>query len=156
MNIGVTLFGQMITFLIFVWFTKRYIFPPLMSALSARQAKIAEGLAAAARGHHDLELAQAAATKQLKEARETAVHIVEEAQKQAGLLVETAKQHAIEESNRILDAAEKEIGVMREQAKEGLRAQVASLALSGAEKILLRHVDAAANQDLLDKLADEL
>ena len=156
MNIGLTLFGQMITFLLFVLFTQRYIFPPLLSALAQRQAKIADGLAAAARGHHDLELAQAAAVKQLKEAKHNAVSIIEEAQKQATTLIESAKEQAQEEAGRLLKTAEKEVELMIDQAKETLRTQVASLAMLGAEKILLRNIDVAANQDLLSKLADEL
>lgn len=156
MNIGLTLFGQMITFLLFVLFTKKYVWPPLEKALAERQAKIAEGLAAAARGHHDLALAQSAATKQIREAKQTALHIVEEAQKQATALIEAAKERAHEEGSRLLKKSEHDVEQMVVQAKEGLRKQVSRIALLGAEKILSRHIDAAANQDLLDKLADEI
>lgn len=156
MNIGLTLFGQMITFLLFVIITKLYVFPPLLKALAQRQAKIADGLAAAARGHHDLELAQASVVKQLKEAKQTAMHIVEDAHKQAVALVEAAKEQAQEETQRLLQKAETEVEQMVAQAKEGLRSQVSNLALLGAEKILSRHIDEAANQELLDKLVEEL
>lgn len=156
MNIGLTLFGQMITFLLFVFFTKRYIFPPLLSALAQRQAKIAEGLAAAARGHHDLELSQAAASKKIKEAKQTAVQIIEDAQKQAVSIVEAAKERAQEEAGRLLVQGEKDVEQMMVQAKESLRSEVANLVMLGAQKILSREIDEAANQDILDKVAEEL
>jgi len=151
-----TLFGQMITFLLFVLVTKKYVWPPLQKALAERQAKIAEGLAAAERGHQDLALAQKAAMKQIKEAKQTAFQIIDDAQKQAVALLDAAKEQAEEEAKRLMRKAEQEIEEMVLGAKEGLRKQVADIALLGAQKILNRHVDKAANQDLLNQLADEL
>lgn len=156
MNIGVTLFGQMITFLLFVMITKRYIFPPLQQALAQRQAKIADGLAAAQRGHHDLALAQASAIKQIKEAKQSALQIVDEAHKQASALIDAAKQQAQEDRHLLLQKSHSEVEQMVAQAKESLRHQVSTLALLGAEKILSRHIDKAANEELLNKLVDEL
>ncbi len=156
MNIGVTLFGQMITFFLFVLFTKKYVWPPLEKVLAQRQTKIADGLAAAARGHHDLELAQRAATKQIREAKQTALHIIEEAQKQAVALIEAAKEQANEEASRVFKKSQADVEQMVVHAKEGLRQQISSIALLGAEKILSRHIDAASNQDLLDKLVDAI
>ena len=156
MNIGLTLIGQMITFLLFVLFTKRYVWPPLQKALQERQAKIVDGLAAAERGHHDLALAQEAAAKQIKTAKGEAAEILDGAKKQAASLIDTAKEQAREEGQRLLEKAEGDVEQMFTQAREQLRKQVANIAILGAEKVLERQVDEASNQALLDKLVNEL
>ena len=155
MSIGVTLVWQMITFLLFILFTKKYVWPPLQLALKERQEKIVDGLAAAERGHHDLALAQEAAAKQIKAAKVQAAEIVENAKKQATSLVEAAKDQAREEGQRLLEKAEGDVDQMYTKAKEELRQKVANLAITGAQKILEHQVDEAANQALLNKLVSE-
>ncbi|HET9844015.1 MAG TPA: F0F1 ATP synthase subunit B [Gammaproteobacteria bacterium] len=156
MNINATLLGQMITFLLFVLFTKRYVWPYLQNSLRERQEKIAEGLAAAERGHHDLVLAQEAAVKKIKEGKEEASRIIEEAKKQATHLIEIAKQNAITEADRLRGKAQVDIEHMVTQAQETLRRQAAKIAVLGAEKILARQIDEAANQELLEDLVREI
>lgn len=156
MNINVTLLGQMITFALFVWFTKSFVWPPLIKALKERQAKIADGLAAAERGHVELEQAQAQAAQFLKDSKEKGANLVLEAQKQADLIVDNARQQAHEEGQRIIQQAQTEVEHMIEQAKEKLRKEVASIAMLGAQKVLERSIDPQAHSAMLEKLAQEI
>ncbi len=156
MNINLTIIGQAIAFFIFVVFCMKYVWPPLTSALAERKKKIADGLDAAERAERDLKLAQEKATDNLRESKEQAAAIIEQANKRANQIVDEAKEQAREEANRVKAAAEAEIEQEINQAKEALRAQVAALALAGAEKILEASVDEKAHAQLVDKLAAEL
>ena len=156
MNINLTIIGQAIAFFIFVVFCMKYVWPPLTSALAERKKKIADGLDAAERAERDLKLAQEKATDNLRESKEQAAAIIEQANKRANQIVEEAKEQAREEANRVKAAAEAEVEQQVNQAKEALRAQVAALALAGAEKILEASVDEKAHAQLVEKLAAEL
>ena len=156
MSINVTLLGQMITFALLVWFTMKYVWPPIMQALDERKKKIAEGLAAAERGQHEMDLAAKRATGLLREAKEQAADIVSIAQKRAGEVVEDSKLSAKEEGERILTAARAEIDREIQKAKEGLRQQVAALAVSAAEQILKQEVDRNKHQQIIDNLGKAL
>ena len=156
MNINLTLFGQMITFILFVWFTRRFVWPPLMKALKDRQAKIADGLAAAERGHAELERAQLEAAEFIKQSKEEASNIVLMAKKQADVIIDTARQQAHEEGQRIILQAHSELDRMVSAAKENLRRQVATLAVLGAEKILERSVDMSTHHQMLDRRGEEI
>lgn len=156
MELNITLFGQMITFAIFVWFTMRYVWPPMMKALEERKQKIADGLAAAERGKHELELAQHKSVEILREAKTQASHIVEEAHKRANQVVEEAKTRAREEAERLIAMGKAEIAREVQKAKQSLKSQVALLAIAGAEKILAHNIDKAANSEILDKLITEI
>ncbi len=156
MNINLTLFGQTIAFAIFVWFTMKFVWPPITAAMQARQKKIAEGLDAAGRAQRDLQLAQEKAAQMLRETKEQAAEILDKANKTANAIVEEAKQQACSEGERLLVSAKAEIEVEVNRAKDQLRAQVAALAVAGAEKILESSVDAKAHNDLVAKLASQL
>jgi F-type H+-transporting ATPase subunit b len=156
MNVNATFLGEMIAFVVFVIFCMKYVWPPIIGAIEARQATIADGLAASDRAAKDLELAQEKATAQLKEAKAQAAEIIEAAKKRETQLVEEAAEKAQAEKEKILAAGHAEIETERNQAKEELRQQVAALAIVGAEKILERSIDAAAHSDILDKLVAEL
>lgn len=156
MNINLTLLGQMITFVLFVWITKRYIWPPVIKALKDRQAKIADGLAAAEKGHLELARAQEQVLQSLKESKEQGANIILEAKKQADAIIDAARQNAHEEGQRIITQAHAEVGQMVSQAKETLRKEVATLALFGAEKVLEKSVDSGTHQQMLEKLAQEI
>lgn len=156
MNINATLLGQMITFALFVWFTMKYVWPPLIQALKERQAKIEEGLAAAERGARELEDAKQNVAQTLSEAKAQAMQIIEQANKRANQLVEESQVKAREEGDRIITAAKAEIERELNTAKAQLREQVASLAVAGAEKILEQSIDDKAHQDLLNKLAADI
>lgn len=156
MNINATIIGQTIAFAFFVWFCMKYVWPPIIGALDERQKKIADGLAAADRASTDLELAQAKAMEELRQARDQAKEIVDQANRRAAVIVDEAKDSAREEGERLIVAARAEIEQEVNQARETLRAQVASIAVAGAGKILGKHIDQAANSELVDQLAAEL
>jgi F-type H+-transporting ATPase subunit b len=155
-SINATLLGQMITFSLLVWFTMKYVWPPLMQALEERKKKIADGLAAADKGKHEMELAEKRATTLLRDAKDQAADIVTLAQKRAGELVDETKLHAKEEGERIVTAARAEIDREIQKAKEGLRQQVAVLAVSAAEQILQKEIDQDKHKGIIDNLAKEL
>ncbi|WP_019022540.1 MULTISPECIES: F0F1 ATP synthase subunit B [unclassified Thioalkalivibrio] len=156
MNINLTIIGQLLAFSVFVWFTMRFVWPPLTQALEARRKKIADGLAAAERGEKEQELAQERATEVIKEAKQQANDIVASAQKRANELVEEARTNAREEGERIKESAQAEAEQELNRAKDELRKQVSDLAVQGAEQILAKEIDAKAHGDLLKKLAAKL
>ncbi len=156
MNINLTLIGQSITFALFVWFCYAFIWPPLVNALANRKKQIADGLAAAERGHHEHELAEKKAAEQLKDAKGQAADIIAQAQKRATEIVDEAKDDARTEAERIKLGANAEIDQEVNRAREGLRKEVATLAITGAEKILNREVDAEAHASTLKELAAQL
>jgi F-type H+-transporting ATPase subunit b len=156
MNINATLIGQSIFFFAFVWFVMKYVWPPIMNALSERTKKIADGLAAAERGKHEKELAEQRAKEQLVEAKKQAADIIAQAQKRSNEIVDEAKGAAHEEGERIKAAAQAEIDLEVNRAKEQLRAEVSTLAVQGAEKILNKEIDASSHKAVLDELAAQI
>jgi F-type H+-transporting ATPase subunit b len=146
----------MIAFVGFVVFCMKFVWPPIIAAMQERADKIADGLAAADRASHDLELAQEKAVERLREAKEEAAGIIDAANKRGNQLVEEAKQAAIVEAQRVKAAAHAEIEQEANRAREQLRAQVAVLSLAGAEKILGATIDPKAHADMVEKLAAEL
>ncbi|MGJ0638201.1 F0F1 ATP synthase subunit B [Xenorhabdus bovienii] len=156
MNINATILGQAIAFVLFVLFCMKYVWPPIMAAIEKRQKEITDGLASAERAKKNLDLAQANATDQLKKAKADAQAIIEQANKQKAQIIDEAKTEAELERNKIVAQAQVEIEAERKRAREELRKQVAMLAIAGAEKIIERSVDEAANSDIVDKLVAEL
>ena len=156
MDINATLIGQAIWFAIFIWFTMKFVWPPLQKAMQNRQKQIAEGLAAAERGKSELELAAKRSADILREAKQKAQDIIGQGEKRAAHIVEEAKETAKEEGAKLVAGAKAEIDREVSQAKEALRAQVAVLAISGASKILQREVDPKAHAQLLQSLGTEL
>ena len=156
MNMNLTLLGQAISFLIFVWFCVKYVWPPIIRAIEEREARIADGLAAGERGKHQLELAEKRAVALLHEGKDKAQDFITQAHKRADEIVAAAKLVAREEAERIKQAAGAEIVQNRNRARDELRGQVARLAVVGAEQILMREVDENAHRDILDKLAANL
>lgn len=156
MNINITLIGQAGTFLVFILFTMKFVWPPLKEAMDKRRAEIAEGLAAAERGQQEQEEAQQRAEETVREARSKAAEIVDQANKRGNEIVEEAKETARAEGERIKQAAQSEAEQELTRAREQLRAEVGNLALSGAQRVLSREVDAAAHKRMLDELVSEL
>ena len=156
MDFNATLIGQSVAFLFFVWFCMKYVWPPIMGAIEERQAKISQGLEDSERGAKDLELAKDKAKEYLAEAKSQAAEIVEQANKRHAQIVDGAKDDAREEAAKIKAGADAEIEQEINRAKEALRAQVAGLAVQGAEKILQRSIDADKHKDILDNLAKEI
>lgn len=156
MDINATIIGQFITFAILVWFTMKYVWPPVLKTLHDREKKIAEGLEAAERGKRELELAENQSLSIIREARHKAAQLVEQAQLQSAQLIEDAQKKAKEEGLRIVDLAKGEIDREVAQTKEMLRKQVATLAVACAEKIIHRQLDASLHKDLLHELVVEI
>ena len=156
MNINMTFFGQMITFIVLIWFTMKFIWPPLNKAIEERQQKIAEGLAAAEQSQKNLAQAQQSVDAELRAARTKANEIIEQAHQRANQIVDQAKTDAVVEATRQKALADAEIAAAATRAREDLRKQVSSLAVSGAEKLLKREIDANAHKALIDDLAAQL
>ncbi len=156
MNLNATLFGQMITFTIFIWFCMKFVWPYIVKAMEERETKIADGLAAAERGQHDLELAQHRISKQFREAKVKASDIIVQAQQRSNQIIEEAQQRAREEGDRLIAVAHTEIEQERQRAKQKLRRDTVDLAIYGAEKILERDIDDAAHAQMFDKLIAEI
>jgi len=156
MNINLTLIGQTITFIFFVLFCMKFIWPPLVAALEERKKTIADGLAAAEKGKHDGELAKKRVLDTLKEAKEKAQEIINLAEKRASEIVEESKDTARVEGERIITAANAELEQEINRAREHLRGQVVSIAVAGAGKVLKREIDEKANEDLLKDLVAQL
>jgi len=155
-NINLTLFAQLISFAIFVWFCKNYVWPPIVAAMEEREKKIADGLNAAEKAGQDLEEAHKQVEAQLVEAKAQAAGILDQANKRAAQIVDEAKEQAVLEGQRLKGAAQADIEQEVNRAKEQLRSQVASLALVGAEKILEASIDENAHSDIVNKLAANL
>lgn len=151
-----TLVAQGVTFFIFVYVTMKFVWPPIMQAMTERQEKIADGLAAAERGKSELTAASARVEDLLRDARGQAQEIVEQANKRANSILEEARNEGQKQRDRQLAAAQAEIEQAVNRAREELRAQVAVVAVAGAERILAREIDAKAHQDLLAQLATEI
>ncbi|MCC8366689.1 MULTISPECIES: F0F1 ATP synthase subunit B [unclassified Xenorhabdus] len=156
MNINATILGQAIAFVLFVLFCMKYVWPPIMAAIEKRQKEIADGLASAERAKKNLDLAQANATDQLKKAKADAHAIIEQANKQRAQMIDDARAEAELERSKIVAQAHAEVEAESKRVREELRKQVALLAIAGAEKIIERSVDEAANSDIVDKLVAEL
>ena len=156
MNINATLIGQSLTFIVFILFCMKFVWPALLGMMQEREEKIAKGLENAERADKDLQLAKEKAGRQLREAKEQAADLVEQANRRANQIVEAAKDQAEAEAQRIKASAQAEVDREVNKAREELRGKVSSLAIAGAEKILGATVDAKAHASMLDKLASEL
>ncbi|CAN1544848.1 AtpF F0F1-type ATP synthase, subunit b [Methylophilaceae bacterium] len=156
MNINFTLIAQAIAFAVLIWFTVKFVWPPLLTAIETRQKEIADGLAAAQEGKSALEVAAKKSEATLTEAKLKASEIIGQAEKRGSQIVEEAKGNAKAEGERILAGAKAEIDQEVNRAKEGLRSQVSALAIAGAEKILRKEIDAKSHSEMLSKLAAEL
>jgi F-type H+-transporting ATPase subunit b len=155
-NINATLFLQAIVFAILVWFTMRFIWPPITKALDERARKIAEGLAAADKAKADLAAADRRVEEELGRARNETATLRADAERRAQAIIEEAKARATEEGNKIVAAAKAEAEQQAVRVRESLREQVAALAVRGAEQILRREVNAGVHAELLNRLKTEL
>ena len=156
MDINLTLIGQTIAMIVFVWFCMKYIWPPILTALEERQAKIADGLAAAESGQQRLEEARDEADSIVADARKQATGILDQANARANEIIAEGKADGVKERDRQLSAAQSEIEQEANRAREELRGEVSAIAVASAEKILQREIDPQKHQDILGKLAQEL
>jgi len=155
-NLNATLFAQLVVFFILAWFTMKFVWPPIVKALDERAKKIADGLAAADKAKTDLALAEKKVVEEMRRARESATDVRASAEKQGALLIEEARAEATRIVAVAREAAEQEASAAMQKAKEGLRDQVAQLAVAGAERILRREINAQVHAELLANLKQEL
>jgi F-type H+-transporting ATPase subunit b len=155
-DINLTLIGQTIAMIVFVWFCMKFIWPPILNALEERQKQIEEGLAAADKSQEALDAAEAQAQEIIGEARQQATGILDQAHARANEIVAEGKDAGVKERERQLAAAKAEIEQETNKAREELRGQVSAIAIASAEKILKREIDGKAHEDILGKLAQEL
>jgi F-type H+-transporting ATPase subunit b len=155
-NINATLIGQAIWFLFFIWLVMKFVWPYFQRVIAERQKTIADGLAAADKGQKDLAQAESRADDAVREARAKAVQIVDQAQHRANELIDQAKVAAVAEGERLLAAAQQQIQLESNRARESLRKEVAALALAGAAQVIEREIDPKAHKDLLDRLAAQI
>ena len=151
-----TLLGQSIAMLVFVWFCMKKIWPPIMAAIEERQAQITEGLAAAERGQQSLDKAQAESSDIVDNARKQATTILDQAHARANEIIAEGKSSGVKERERQLAAATADVEQETNRAREELRGQVSAIAVASAEKILRREIDPKAHADILSDLANEL
>ena len=156
MNLNATMLIQTLVFFVLAWVTMKFIWPPLIVAITERQKKIAEGLAAADKGEKSLAEAKSNATAILKDAHAQASKIIEQANRRSNELIEEARGTAIAEGQRLIGDARQEVSLESSRAREQLRKEVAAIAVAGASRLLDREIDAQAHADLLDKLALEI
>lgn len=156
MSINATLFFQIIVFFVLVWFTMKFVWPPITKALDERAQKIADGLAAADRAKAELSSANKRVEAELASTRNETAARLADAERRAQSIIDEAKARATEEGNKILVAAKAEAEQQTVQAREALREQVAALAVKGAEQILRKEVNASVHADLLNRLKTEL
>jgi F-type H+-transporting ATPase subunit b len=156
MNINATLIGQTITFFLFVWFCKKFVWPPMMNAMQERQKQIADGLAAAEQGQQAQEIATKEAALLVSEAKTQASEIVANAEKRGNAVVDEAKASATSEKERIVSAALAEVEQDVHSAREQLRTQVSSIAIAAANKIVSKEIDETAHAELIEDLVKQL
>jgi len=155
-DINMTLIGQSIAMLVFVWFCMKFIWPPIMQAIEERQTQIADGLAAGERGQQSLDLAKVEAEDIIGDARKQATTILDQAHARASEIVADGKADGVKERDRQVTAAKAEVEQETNRAREELRGEVSAIAVASAEKILRREIDSKAHEDILGKLAAEL
>ena len=156
MNINLTLFVQVLVFVVLIWFTMKFVWPMILGPMEERSRKIAAGLAAAAKSEKDLTEAEARSKEIIREARERAAAILEQAGKRSNELVEEAKGTATAEAARLVQQAHEEATRESARAREGLRQEVGKLAVEGAARLLEREIDPKTHAALLDRLAAEV
>jgi len=156
MDINATFIGQIIVFLIMLWFIAKVVVPMIATPIDARHKKIADGLAAAERGQKDLSEAESRVEEIIRQARGRAQQIEQQAHTQANEIIEAAKRTAVTEGARIVSSAQSQVALQMQAARDELRKQVAGLAVAGASKLIEREIDERAHAQLLDKLVAQI
>ncbi|GAA6136792.1 F0F1 ATP synthase subunit B [Arenicella sp. 4NH20-0111] len=156
MNINSTLIGQTLSFFLFVWFCKKFVWPPMVNAMAERQKQIADGLAAAEKGQQAQEVAEKEAAELVSNAKTQAAEIIASAEKRGNAVVEEAKESATSEKERIVASAQAEVEQGVHTAREELRGQVSSIAVAAASKIAAKEIDETAHAALIEDLVSQL
>ena len=155
MNVTATLFGQMITFIVFVWFVKAYLWEPLTDAMESRTKKISDGLAAAEQGQKKIEQATIEFSTRIDEAKNKASGIINNAESKSKNIVEEARATAKEEAQKIAKTSSQQLEQEINAAREALKADVAALSLLAAEKIITKEVDKNMHDQIISEVLDK-
>ena len=155
MNFNFTLIGQLLAFILFVWFCIRYVWPPMLQILEEREKEVADGLEAASRGKKELEDANAQREIIVDEAKNEAADLVSQAGQRANQMIEDAKSQAQEEAERIKTSAKADLDQAAKKAREEIRSEVATLVVAGAEKILGSEIDQEKNAEIIEEISKE-
>ena len=155
MNFNFTLIGQLLAFILFVWFCIRYVWPPMLQILEEREKEVADGLEAASRGRKELEDANAQREIIVDEAKKEAADLVSQAGQRANQMVEDAKSQAQDEAERIKASAKADLDQAAKKAREEIRSEVATLVVAGAEKILGSEIDQEKNAEIIEEISKE-
>jgi len=155
MNFNFTLIGQLLAFILFVWFCIRYVWPPMLQILEEREKEVADGLEAASRGRKELEDANAQREIIVDEAKKEAADLVSQAGQRANQMIEDAKSQAQEEAERIKTSAKADLDQAAKKAREEIRSEVATLVVAGAEKILGSEIDQEKNAEIIEEISKE-
>ena len=155
MNFNFTLIGQLLAFILFVWFCIRYVWPPMLQILEEREKEVADGLEAASRGRKELEDANAQREIIVDEAKKEAADLVSQAGQRANQMIEDAKSEALEEAERIKTSAKADLDQAAKKAREEIRSEVATLVVAGAEKILGSEIDQEKNAEIIEEISKE-
>ena len=155
MNFNFTLIGQLLAFILFVWFCIRYVWPPMLQILEEREKEVADGLEAASRGRKELEDANAQKEMLVDEAKKEAADLVSQAGQRANQMIEDAKNQAQEEAERIKTSAKADLDQAAKKAREEIRSEVATLVVAGAEKILGSEIDQEKNAEIIEEISKE-
>ena len=156
MNFNFTLIGQLLAFILFVWFCMRYVWPPMLQILEEREKEVADGLEAANRGKRELEEASTQRVAIVDEAKKEAADLVSQAGQRANQMVEDAKSQALEEAERIKTSAKADLEQAAKKAREEIRSEVSALVVAGAEKILGSEIDQEKNAEIIEEISKEL
>ena len=156
MNFNFTLIGQLLAFILFVWFCMRYVWPPMLQILEEREKEVADGLEAASRGKRELEEANSQRVAIVDEAKKEAADLVSQAGQRANQMVEDAKSQAQEEADRIKTSAKADLEQAAKKAREEIRSEVSTLIVAGAEKILGSEIDQEKNAEIIEEISKEL
>ena len=156
MNFNFTLIGQLLAFILFVWFCMRYVWPPMLQILEEREKEVADGLEAASRGKRELEEANSQRVAIVDEAKKEAADLVSQAGQRANQMVEDAKSQAQEEADRIKASAKADLEQAAKKAREEIRSEVSTLIVAGAEKILGSEIDQEKNAEIIEEISKEL
>ena len=155
MNFNFTLIGQLLAFILFVWFCIRYVWPPMLQILEEREKEVADGLEAASRGRKELEDANAQREIIVDEAKKEAADLVSQAGQRANQMIEDAKTQAQDEAERIKTSAKADLDQAAKKAREEIRSEVATLVVAGAEKILGSEIDQEKNAEIIEEISKE-
>ena len=156
MNFNFTLIGQLLAFILFVWFCMRYVWPPMLQILEEREKEVADGLEAASRGRRELEEANTQREAIVDEAKKEAAELVGQAGQRANQMVEDAKSQAQEEADRIKASAKSDLEQAAKKAREEIRSEVSALVVAGSEKVLGSEIDQEKNAEIIEEISKEL